>query len=96
MIAIDAGSAPNYDPPFVTLTVCKLRIRGKATVGDCVLAYAGARVNPSDLHAVVCAGVVSQIIPLADYWNDSRFAGETPDRTPLPDNFYRPFRNELV
>ncbi len=96
VIAVDAGSAPNYDPPYVTLTVCKPRIRRKATIGDCVLAFAGARVNPSDPHAVVWAGIVSEIIPLAEYWNDPRFRGKKPDRTPLPDNFYRPTRNGLV
>lgn len=96
VIAIDAGSAPNYDPPFVTLTVCKPKIRRKATVGDCVLAFAGVSVNRSDPHSVVWAGVVSEIIPLADYWNDSRFAGKKPVRTSRPDNFYRPTRNGLV
>ncbi|MBK7522567.1 MAG: hypothetical protein IPI75_21070 [Gammaproteobacteria bacterium] len=33
VIAVDAGSAPNYDPPFVTLAVCKPRIRRKAEIG---------------------------------------------------------------
>lgn len=96
VIAVDAGSAPNYDPPFVTLTVCKPRIRKKAAVGDCVLAFAGARVNPSDPHTVVWAGIVSEVIPLAEYWNDRRFAGKKPDRTALPDNFYRPARGGFI
>ena len=96
VIAVDAGSAPNYDPPFVTLTVCKPRIRRKAVVGDCVLAFAGAGVNPSDPHAVVWAGVVTEIIPLTEYWNDPRFARKKPDRTSLPDNFYRPTHVGLV
>jgi hypothetical protein len=95
VIAVDAGSAPNYDPPFVTLTVCKPRIRRKAAIGDCVLAFAGVGVNPSDPHAVVWAGVVTEIIPLDEYWSDPRFSGKKPDRTPLPDNFYRPTRNGL-
>lgn len=96
VIAVDAGSAPNYDPPFLTLTVCKPRIRRKAAVGDCVLAFAGSRVNPSDPHAVVWAGVVSEVISLSDYWNDPRFAGKKPNENPLPDNFYRPTPNGLV
>lgn len=96
VIAVDAGSAPNYDPPFVTLAVCKPRIRRKAEVGDCVLAFAGIGVNPSDPHAVVWAGVVKEIIPLAEYWNDPRFADKKPDRTRLPDNFYRPSHNGLL
>jgi hypothetical protein len=96
VIATDAGSAPNYDPPFVTLTVCKPRIRKQATVGDCVLAFAGASVNPSDPHAVVWAGVVTEVILLADYWDDPRFANKKPGRTPRPDNLYRQSRGRLV
>ena len=96
VIAVDAGSAPNYDPPFVTLAVCKPRIRRKAEVGDCVLAFAGAGVNPSDPHAVVWAGIVTEIIPMAEYWNDRRFARKKPERTSLPDNFYRPTHNGLT
>jgi hypothetical protein len=40
VIATDAGSAPNYDPPAVTLAVCKPGIRKKAKVGDLVRAFA--------------------------------------------------------
>ena len=47
VIATDAGSAPNYDPPAVTLAVCKPGIRKKAKVGDLVRGFAGAAVNPS-------------------------------------------------
>ena len=98
VIAVDAGSAPNYDSPFVTLTVCKPRIRRKAVVGDCVFAFAfaGGRVNPSDPHAVVWAGIVSEVVPLAEYWSDRRFAGKKPGRTALPDNFYRPARGGFI
>lgn len=96
VIAVDAGSAPNYDPPFVTLTVCKPRIRKKAAIGDCVLAFAGVDVNPSDPHTVVWAGIVAEVIPLADYWNDSRFSDKKPRRTTLPDNFYRPTPDGFV
>jgi len=96
VIRWDAGSAPNYDPPFVTLTVCKPRIRRKAEIGDCVLAFAGATINPSDPHVVVWAGVVAEVIPLAEYWNDKRFAGKKPGRTSKPDNLYRPTRKGLV
>lgn len=96
VIAIDAGSAPNYDPPFVTLTVCKPRIRKKAAKGDCVIAFAGSGVNPSDPHAVVWAGVVTEVIPLAEYWSDPRFAGKKPARTSRPDNFYRPSRGGFI
>jgi hypothetical protein len=90
VIATDAGSAPNYDRPFVTLAVCKPRIRKKAEIGDLVLAFAGKQVNPFEPHSVVWAGIVSEKMTFADYWNDRRFAGKKPDRSKHPDNFYRP------
>ena len=96
VIAIDAGSAPNYDPPFVTLAVCKPRIRRKANVGELVFAFAGKGVNPMEPHAVVWAGVISEKLTFEQYWNDKRFAGKKPSRTRLPDNFYRPTDGGLL
>lgn len=90
VIATDAGSAPNYDWPFVTLAVCKPRIRKKAEIGELILAFAGKQVNPIEPHGVVWAGIVSEKMSFADYWNDRRFAGKRPDRSKHPDNFYRP------
>lgn len=89
VIATDAGSAPNYDPPFVTLAVCKPRIRRKARIGDLVLAFTGRSVGPEP-HAVCWAGVVSEILDFSQYWNDRRFAVKKPGRTDVPDNFYKP------
>lgn len=96
VIATDAGSAPNYDRPFVTLAVCKPRIRKKAEIGDLVLAFAGRRVNSKEPHCVVWAGVVSEKMSFADYWNDRRFAGKKPDKSGHPDNFYRPVGGRLL
>lgn len=93
VIATDAGSAPNYDSPAVTLAVCKPRIRKKAKVGDLVLAFAGATVNPTSGHSVVWAGIVSEVLTFTEYWNDHRFASKKPDRTVVPDNFYKPTGN---
>lgn len=93
VIATDAGSAPNYDPPAVTLAVCKPRIRKKAKVGDIVLAFAGSAVNPTSSHSVVWAGIVSEVLTIAEYWNDARFTSKKPDRTEVPDNFYKPTKN---
>lgn len=90
VIATDAGSAPNYDAPFVTLAVCKPRIRMKASIGELVLAFAGRSVNPHEPHAVVWAGVVSEKMAFGEYWNDRRFATKKPNQCALPDNFYRP------
>lgn len=93
VIATDLGSAPNYDPPAVTLAVCKPRIRKKAKVGELVLAFAGAKVNPASRHSVVWAGIVSEILTFTEYWGDRRFASKRPDRTEVPDNFYKPTGN---
>jgi hypothetical protein len=90
VIAVDAGSAPNYDRPLVTLAVCKPRIRRKAEIGELVLAFAGKEVNPTEPHTVVWAGVISEKMTFAEYWNDRRFAGKKPNRSQHPDNFYRP------
>lgn len=95
VIAVDAGSAPNYDRPCVTLAVCKPRIRKKAQIGELVLAFAGKQVNPIEPHSVVWAGIVSEKMSFADYWNDRRFAGKKPDKSKHPDNFYRPANGGL-
>ncbi|WP_301408840.1 hypothetical protein [Pseudomonas aeruginosa] len=96
VIATDAGSAPNYDPPAVTLAVCKPRIRKKAKAGDLVLAFAGSKVNPISGHSVVWAGIVSEVLTFTEYWNDRRFVSKKPERTVVPDNFYKPIGNGLL
>lgn len=96
VIATDAGSAPNYDRPLVTLAVCKPRIRKKAEIGELVLAFAGKQVNSSEPHSVVWAGVIAEKLSFADYWHDRRFAGKKPDKSEHPDNFYRPVNGELI
>jgi len=96
VIATDAGSAPNYDRPFVTLAVCKPRIRRKAEIGEVVLAFAGKQVNTAEPHSVVWAGVVTEKRSFAEYWNDRRFAGKKPDKSGHPDNFYRPVDGGLL
>jgi hypothetical protein len=89
VIAVDAGSAPNYDAPHTTLAVCKPRIRQKAEVGDVVLAFTGRTVS-REPHAVCWAGLVREKLTFAEYWKDPRFKGKKPDRSETPDNFYRP------
>ena len=96
VIATDAGSAPNYDGPFVTLAVCKPRIRRKAEIGELVLAFAGKQVNPTEPHSVVWGGIVAEKMSFAGYWGDRRFAGKKPDRSKHPDNFYRPVDSGLL
>jgi hypothetical protein len=94
VIRVDRGGAPNFEPPATTLTVCKPRIRKRAKVGELVLAFNGKSLNPTEPHSVCWAGIISDIISLADYWNDPRFDGKKPGRQrgprELPDNIYRP------
>ena len=91
VITYDEGGAPNFEPPATTLTVCKPRIRRAARPGDLVLAFNGARLNRAEPHSVRWAGVVSEVIPMQDYWNDPRFQGKKQGRAQeLPDNIYRP------
>jgi hypothetical protein len=86
----DCGSAPNYDPPFTTLAVCKPKVRKGAKPGDLVMAFAGREIARHDPHRVVWAGVVREKLTFEDYWADPRFRSKKPDATDLPDNIYRP------
>lgn len=88
VITTDRGSAPNYDGPAVTLTICKPRIRMRAQPSDLVLAFNG-RALASNPHSVRWAGIVSEVLPLERYWDDPRFRGKRPDRSDTPDNIYR-------
>jgi hypothetical protein len=91
VITYDEGGAPNFEAPATTLTLCKPRIRQAARAGDLVLAFKGARLKPPEPHCVCWAGVVSEVIPMKDYWNDARFQGKKPGRArSKPDNIYRP------
>lgn len=96
VIATNTGGAPNYDPPHVTLALCKPKIRIGARVGDMVMAFAGrALAERSDSLAghpdrVVWAGIVKEKLSFAQYWNDPRFAAKQPGRVARPDNIYRP------
>ncbi|MBS1994774.1 MAG: hypothetical protein JSS86_00630 [Cyanobacteria bacterium SZAS LIN-2] len=93
VIQDDFGSAPNYDPPGVTLAICKPKIRKGAVLGDVVLAFEGSGLGANP-HAVVWAGVVEEKLTFASYWRDSRFRNKRPDRTPVPDNIYEPVGHE--
>lgn len=88
VISTDRGSAPNYDDPAVTLAICKPRIREKAQPGDLVLAFNGRKLAPKP-HSIRWAGIVSEVLSLGDYWDDSRFHTKRPDRSDTPDNIYK-------
>jgi len=88
VITTDHGSAPNYDGPAVTLTICKPRIRMRAQQGDLVLAFNG-RTLATNPHSVRWAGIVSEVLPMEKYWDDPRFRAKRPDRSETPDSIYQ-------
>lgn len=88
IITTDRGIAPNYEGPAVTLTICKPRIRMRAQQGDLVLAFNG-RTLATNPHSVRWAGIVSEVLPLEDYWDDPGFLAKRPDRSDTPDNIYQ-------
>ncbi|WP_198018950.1 hypothetical protein [Azorhizobium doebereinerae] len=89
VITTDEGKAPNYDPPSVTLAICKSGIRKGADVGDLVLAFAGARLRRPP-HSVVWAGRVAQKLLFSSYWNAPDFQSKKPRFSDRPDNIYEP------
>lgn len=88
VIATDAGGAPNYDPPAVTLAICKPRIRRSARAGDLVMAFSGSSLSPEP-HSVRWAGIVRETLTFAQYWEDPRFQTKKPGVSGTPDNIYR-------
>jgi hypothetical protein len=94
VIATDAGGAPNYAPPCLTLAICKPRIRRGAKPGDLVLAFNGARLS-TDRNGVRWAGIVSEKFTFMDYWHDDRFATKKPNRAAMPDNIYEPIGGDF-
>lgn len=95
VLTTDAGSAPNFEAPLTTLAICKPRLRRAAQPGDVVLAFNGATVRTATGNrrfapdTVRWAGVVSETLSFAEYWNDRRFIGKRPGRSTRPDNLYR-------
>lgn len=89
VITVDDGGAPNFEPPFTTLAVCKPEIRRCAQAGNLVIGFAGRPLS-SDPHAVRWAGVIGEQMPFADYWNDLRFQNKKPGFARMPDNIYQP------
>lgn len=97
VITHDHGSAPNYEGRYTTLAICKPLIRRSAKRGDLIIAFSGARTKTKNPHSVCWAGIVSEAMPIATYWNDPRFAHKKPDRSKVPDNIYKPnAQNNLV
>lgn len=89
VLATDNGTAPNYDPPCLTLALCKPKIRHAATAGDLVIAFAGRSLDPNP-DAVVWAGVVTDAIDFAEYWRSERFQAKKGQPPQVLDNIYEP------
>jgi len=73
---------------MATLAICKPKIRLAAHVGDLVVAFTGSKLS-AEPHAVCWAGIVSEKLTFAEYWDDERFATKKPGRSETPDNIYR-------
>jgi Nucleotide modification associated domain 2 len=99
VITNDSGFAPNFEPPATTLATCKPRIRQHAEAGDLIVAFNGEPLNRNEPHSVRWAGIVSDVMQLAEYWGDLRFQGKKPAQHGghrsggSPDNIYRPTRD---
>jgi hypothetical protein len=89
IMGADTGDAPNFEAPVATLALCRPRVRRRARRGDFVLAFSGRKLDPSRPKSVCWAGMISEVVPLRDYWNDPRFQGKKPGRARSPDNIYR-------
>jgi len=85
VVATDAGTAPNPFGTWCSLAICKPGIRRHAKVGDWIV---GFRSKAND--EVIYAMQVQRVLSFPEYWNERRFHYKRPDRTPFPDNFYRP------
>ena len=94
VIQYDSGAAPNYEPPFTTLAVCKPEIRRRAEAGNAVLAFTGSNLS-REPHSVCWAGVIKKKLTFAEYWRDRSFQGKKPGRSRTPDNIYEPLGDEL-
>jgi hypothetical protein len=89
----DTGTAPNYDPPCLTLALCKPKIRQGAQPGNLVIAFAG-RALGAHPDAIIWAGVVTESIGFADYWRDARFQSKKGNPPKVLDNIYEPHPGE--
>lgn len=93
VLATDNGTAPNYDPPCLTLGLCKPKIRQSAQAGDLVIAFAGRSLHPNP-DAVIWAAVVTETLEFAAYWHAPRFQAKKGRPPAVLDNIYEPHPGE--
>lgn len=87
VITTDLGSAPNYEGAAVTLAICKPRLRRGARPGDLVIGFNGSKLSRRP-HSPRWAGIVTEVMPLEEYWEDPRFLSKRPGHSVVPDNIY--------
>lgn len=86
VVRFDRGTAPNPYDGYCTLAICKPAIRRTAQPGDWILGYRSLAHNE-----LVYAMKVSEKMPFARYWDDTRFHSRKPgNRRVPPDNLYLP------
>jgi len=98
IVADDCGYAPNPWWGECTLAVCKPVIRKTAREGDLIIG-----LTPSPLgNKLVYAMYVNEVLPLGEYFMDSRFKNKKPNfqsndiRKWMGDNFYENNRDSFI
>jgi hypothetical protein len=74
----DFGLAPNPFWGYCTIAVCKSNIRKnkKLKIGDWIIGTGTKKIKK--FHHLIILMQVEEILPMKDYWNDSRFQLKKP------------------
>jgi hypothetical protein len=91
VVRVDDGNAPNPYGGFLTLTVCKPRIRKHARKGDILIGTGSARSVGTG--TLVYAAIISDVVPIEDYGKLAKYRIKRPSRRrpcwrQLGDNLY--------
>jgi len=93
IVTVDNGFAPNPFWGYCTLACCKPKIRRTAQIGDWIVGLSPRAKG----NKIIYAMEVKEILPYADYWQDSRFTKKIPSCKDIKhscgDNIYKPRRS---
>jgi hypothetical protein len=78
VVRFDDGNAPNPFGGFLTLAICKPRIRKYAREGDILIGTGSA--NTIGVDRLVYAAKIAAVVPLDVYGADRRFARKRPSK----------------
>lgn len=96
VVRVDDGNAPNPFGGFLTLAICKPKIRKHAGVGDILLGTGSVRSIGQD--RLVYGAIVSDVVPLDQYGKEKRFMCKRPSgkkwSQQYGDNIYFKVRGE--